>query len=356
MNDPEQQIRRQFLDEALEYIDNLESSLLGITNQALSYSQLDQIRRAAHSLKGGAALMSYPKLSDLAHKIEDCFKSLKKGWICPDETIEGLSLQCVDYLRHCVVQHQQGKENIDENWLSQEVIPLFEQLEQLISFYQPSDSVEGEEPPQETDMRVLMFETEVEGCLERLEHIAASEDNTCLREEFQETAQKLGGLGEMLELPAFTSLCGEIEQVVTEANEETLLGIVQQSLDAWRRSQAIIMIRQFDALPDTLREDPNLDEVPTELSFEDDLISEADSLDFLASLDTFNLEEENLEIEVNEIKVAEENLEIELNEVEVAEENLEIELNEIKVPEESLEIELNEIKVAEEPLIEQPTP
>ncbi|MGK7932524.1 MAG: chemotaxis protein CheA, partial [Microcystaceae cyanobacterium] len=326
MNDKEQQIRWQFLDEATEYIDTLESSLLGITHQALKYSQLDGIRRAAHSLKGGAALMGYTSLSDLAHQLEDSFKSLKKDWICPDESLERLYLQCVDHLRHCVVQHRQGMETLEENWLNHEVIPLFEQLEELMSFEQSS---EGEDTPEEMDMRVLMFETEVEGCLERLENVTSSEEKVCLREEFKIAAQELGCLGEMLELPAFSSLCGQIEQAVIDTNEKNLLEIVQQALDVWRRSQAIIMIKQFDALPSTFREESTLEAIPAELSLENDLISEADSLDFLASLDAFNLEKESLEVEQQE--------------------GLEIDFNEIKTEEEK------EILV-EAPLIEQPEP
>ncbi len=291
----EQEIRRQFLDEASEYVDILESSLLGITAQSLSNTQLDAIRRAAHSLKGGAALMSYTTLSHLAHKLEDGFNSLQNGWICLDEFTESLFLKSIDNLRHCLSQHRQGIEQIDENWLNNEVIPLFEQLEELMSSCASSESSEDGNISEEMDMRVFMFETEVEGCLQNLEKVISSNEKVCLKEEFQIAAQALGGLGEMLELPAFNHLCGEIEQAVMVASEETLLGVVQRALDAWRRSQAIIMIKQFDALPDHFSA-----EIPSEATYETlgilncetEEISETDSLDFLAALDAFNGDEE----------------------------------------------------------------
>jgi len=57
-------------------------------------------------------------------------------------------------------------------------------------------------------MVTLIFETEVEGYLQRLESILAESKPSCLFEEL--SWRRLGGLGEMLEISAFKSLCSQL--------------------------------------------------------------------------------------------------------------------------------------------------
>jgi len=85
-------------------------------------------------------------------------------------------------------------------------------------------------------MVTLIFETEVEGYLQRLESILAESKTSCLFEELSIMAQELGGLGEMLEINAFKSLC----ESITQHMEATLsrLKVARLALQEWRRSQA----------------------------------------------------------------------------------------------------------------------
>ena len=56
--DTEQQIRLNFLDEAEEYFDRIESNLLGLSDALVDPHKVDLVLRSAHSIKGGAAMMS----------------------------------------------------------------------------------------------------------------------------------------------------------------------------------------------------------------------------------------------------------------------------------------------------------
>jgi len=53
-------------------------------------------------------------------------------------------------------------------------------------------------------------------------------------------AQELGGLGEMLEISAFKSLCESITQHM-EATPERVEEVAQLALQEWRRSQALLV-------------------------------------------------------------------------------------------------------------------
>ena len=77
VQDKEIEIRFQFLEEANEYLDTLESAVLGLATNRIDSQKIDAALRAAHSIKGGAAMMGFETLSELAHRLEDSFKVLK---------------------------------------------------------------------------------------------------------------------------------------------------------------------------------------------------------------------------------------------------------------------------------------
>lgn len=249
--DKEQEVRLQFLDEAEEYLEQIETGVMGLSDPSQRDPQiLDGILRAAHSTKGGAAMMGYHTLSDLAHRLEDFFKVIKATKAQKvDAEIEHLLLQSVDGLRHCLKYYFQGIIDIPANWLEEQINPLFAQLHQLIGDPQPEDSFSSVDGDNSEDMIALLFESEVEECLTRLENVLNSADKTCLKEEFSLAAQELAGLGEMLALDAFTALSNSIHSHLETHTESSLEAIAAKALQTWRRSQALILVGQSDNLP-----------------------------------------------------------------------------------------------------------
>ena len=76
--DKELEIQMQFLEEARDYLNTLEAVLLEIDNtNRIDLDRINAALRAAHSIKGGAGMMGFRTLSDLAHRLEDSFKVLK---------------------------------------------------------------------------------------------------------------------------------------------------------------------------------------------------------------------------------------------------------------------------------------
>ena len=66
-----------FRQEAEIHCETLTDNLLALEKNTEDPDALAALMRAAHSIKGGAAMMGFQSLSHLAHRLEDFFKVLK---------------------------------------------------------------------------------------------------------------------------------------------------------------------------------------------------------------------------------------------------------------------------------------
>ena len=280
--DKELEIQLQFLEEAQEYLDTIESALIGLAGNHIESQQMDSILRAAHSVKGGAGMMGYQTLSHLAHRLEDSFKVMKvqRNSLNVDAELEGLLLGAVDRLSSVLSLNRQGTD-ADPDWVSTQATPVFDQLHDRLGdpVEEDASSMLGAEDG--TNVAALLFETEVEGCLARLESVVEDPQAPCLEEEVSILAQELGGLGEMLQLEAFSSLCESVVQSL-EAAPDQVREIAKAALQAWRRSQALVLVNQVGSLP-THIEVPGVVVTPTSTPtpatelVEEDWVAEFDS-------------------------------------------------------------------------------
>ncbi|QLE57682.1 hybrid sensor histidine kinase/response regulator [Nostoc sp. TCL26-01] len=265
----QQEIQMQFLEEATDYINTLEGVLLEIdTSHRIDLEKINGALRAAHSIKGGAAMMGFKALSDLSHRLEDAFKVLKtsKNSLDIDTQLQSLLLSGVDWLRQIVQLLAEGNA-IEEDWLGTFCYPVFDELRDRLGEPTPEDAATILSPEEGQDVIPLLFETEVEGCLQRLESVLAHREQPCLQEEVAIMAAELGGLGEMLQLNAFTQLCESIKYHIENPHGHSIAAIAQLALQTWRRSQALVLTNQRHNLPTQLHleELVNVAPSPTEL-------------------------------------------------------------------------------------------
>ncbi|MGB3137371.1 MAG: ATP-binding protein, partial [Nodosilinea sp.] len=201
--------------------------------------------------------MGFQLLSDFAHRLEDSLKVLKvqRGKVEVDASLEQMLLSAVDCLNHVMVGQRrslsQGHLNpspVDERWIEQHASPIFDQLHERLGDPVDEDAYSILSPEEGQDIIPLLFQSEVEGCLNRLEEVLA-EPSPCLREETQILAQELGGLGEMLQIQSFVSLCESVSNQVTAAADEALLPVAQDALAVWRRAQALVLTGHLADIP-----------------------------------------------------------------------------------------------------------
>ncbi|MGD1895383.1 MAG: response regulator [Phormidesmis sp.] len=252
MEDKEREIRLQFLDEAGEYLDTLEGALLGVAQRGVDAHEMNAALRAAHSIKGGAALMGYALTSDLAHRLEDSLKVVKinRGEGVTSD-VEGQILSGIDAIRQ-IVERDRTQTPLDDHWVSSFVVPIFDNLYDTLGEPSAEDAASMMDADEGQDVMPLIFQTEVEGSLEKLE--ALLEDRPIsLQDEVVVMAQELSGLGEMLELPPFIQLCQSVESYAAKASSaDQLQEVGQSALQAWRRAQALVITGNADSMPTDL--------------------------------------------------------------------------------------------------------
>ena len=298
--DKEQEIRRQFLAEAEDYLRIIESELLGLSNNPLAARSWEATLRAAHSLKGGAAMMEFNTLSHFAHRLEDFFKVLNSGQLeTIDEEVEMLLLSSIDCLRQIVVFNRFG-EAVVPSWLKINVEPVFEQLHARLGEPGPEDDLAAIATEADAEIQVLLFQTEVEEYLQRLESALQNTSLSALVTELLSIAQELAGLSEMLKLNALSSLCESVVQKI-QTSPEQINQIAQSALQQWRRAQALVIAGQVANIPTQLELEPNhivepqTSESAVTVSESQLLSSKAqDTLNWIASLESLPSQEKKL--------------------------------------------------------------
>ena len=250
----EQQIRLNFLEEAEEYFDKMEPILVGIASDAVDPREVDLLLRSAHSIKGGAAMMGFPALSKVAHRIEDFFKILRvrHSHSQIEAEIESLLLQGLDCLRTIGELNREGIE-MGEFDLADRTEPIFTGLQSYLGELAETDEdalLAGED----TDPALLLFEEGVEEVLERFEHQLAQLNPNQIAQELAATATELVAFGNMASLEPFVELC---QSVATQANSVSIsesTALATEALKTWKRSHALVLRGKLDKLPCSLQE------------------------------------------------------------------------------------------------------
>ncbi|WP_333366537.1 Hpt domain-containing protein [Microcoleus sp. N3A4] len=132
VSDQQDRIMRLFIEEAKEHLDTLENGLVDLKSTMKDPESVQEMFRAAHSVKGGAAMLGLDSIKTTAHRLEDCFKVLKDGPVKQvDQTAESLFLKGVDTLKDLLgrLEGPFGLRNEEGEKLVQQVMPVFGQLE-----------------------------------------------------------------------------------------------------------------------------------------------------------------------------------------------------------------------------------
>lgn len=92
------QYMSMFLEESLDNLQNLNESLLQLEQNPEDIDKLNEIFRAAHTIKGMAATMGFSKMAELTHKMEDVLSRFREGEIKVTEKVVTVLFDCLDTL------------------------------------------------------------------------------------------------------------------------------------------------------------------------------------------------------------------------------------------------------------------
>ncbi|ELR97571.1 response regulator [Gloeocapsa sp. PCC 73106] len=246
----EQQIRIDFLDEAQDSYDCIESVILGLAGNIVVTEKIDLALRSAHSLKGGAGMMGFTTLSHISHRLEDFLKILRVRYrsTAIGVEVETLLLQSVDALRQVGDLHRQGTD-IEQNWLNRNIDPIFEKLHQHLGELEEEDENTLFSENLNADPIRIMFEEGVEKLLDQFEKKLANLPLTDFAEALVIISEQLTAFGKMANLEPFVRLCQSIQQQANIASPEQLNNLTDQALNLWRRSHALVIRGNLDKLP-----------------------------------------------------------------------------------------------------------
>jgi two-component system, chemotaxis family, sensor histidine kinase and response regulator PixL len=295
--DNENRIPLKFLDESEDCCDRIESTVLGLANTIPNPQALDEALRAAHSVKGGAAMMGFAPLSHVAHQLEDFFKILRVRYHSKSISteVETLLLQGVDWLRQVGDLHRQ-EQLVDEAWLATQTQPIFDRLRQQLGDLRPEDEDALLSQEGDVDPGILLFESGVKETLDllaaQLERLSPAQ----LCQELQATVDELSDFGRMANLDRFVDLCQSVANQSQIIDPLQAIDLTHRAIKVWRKAHSLVLLGRFDKIPDRLPGLPH--DVPVSIELE----GFNPSLSGLESLDLSLLQSEiaNLEIETEE--------------------------------------------------------
>ena len=101
-----------FLTEAGEHLRTLEESLVALEARPDDAELLNGIFRVAHSLKGDALMVGFPRIAEFAHGLEDLLERLRDGALAVDADVVSLLLRAVDVLRALLAAAARGQDTV----------------------------------------------------------------------------------------------------------------------------------------------------------------------------------------------------------------------------------------------------
>lgn len=111
-----EELLKDFFAEAELQVEQLESNILVIENEPTNHEAIDEIFRAAHTLKGGSATVEMMELSHFTHSVEDVLDEIRSDRVAVNEDVVDLLLSSIDVIKAMLEARRNGsvyEENID---------------------------------------------------------------------------------------------------------------------------------------------------------------------------------------------------------------------------------------------------
>lgn len=96
-----------FLDETKEHLQNLNTQILDLEQEPDNMDTINEIFRAAHSLKGMAGTMGFKRMQALTHDMENVFSEVRNGTIKIQSDMIDTLFKCLDALEEYLANIQQ---------------------------------------------------------------------------------------------------------------------------------------------------------------------------------------------------------------------------------------------------------
>ena len=107
--DPDnEELLRDFYVEAEMQIETLESNILVLENDPSNSDAIDEVFRAAHTLKGGAATVQMNELASFTHIVEDVLDEIRSGSVEMSSDGTDVLLRAIDVVKAMLESRREG--------------------------------------------------------------------------------------------------------------------------------------------------------------------------------------------------------------------------------------------------------
>lgn len=243
MQSDQQRILGYFIEEAKEHLATIEHALLNLQTVVDDPELMSEVFRAAHSVKGGAAMLGIHGMQHISHRLEDYFKILKEHPIKVDQKLESLFFKSFDGL-NVLTEELQSSLSLPED-LSEETVqslePVFVELESHLAHLtgtelelEPALATAGGSQRQgfSLDEVRAIFESDVMELLQVMLELFQSPDDVSTRQSLQEVCVHLSELGAQPSLAPWQTLVVTVSDAIahTQNSLETVAAIALPEL------------------------------------------------------------------------------------------------------------------------------
>jgi two-component system, chemotaxis family, sensor histidine kinase and response regulator PixL len=204
--DPElrDRVYQLFSLEVPKMLQTIETELVTLSIDR-SADKVNNLMRAAHSIKGGAASLGLEEIADLAHQIEDIFRVLSHPDLPFDAKLDRLLFQIYDCLNQLIIA-EINSEILDAGFHTSIQIILADLDEEIGHFV-----IAGQQLPaglsSGVDLTQSIFEVDVAQSLSRLERVLLDPDCVSIAVgEFRAQSEVFTGIAALTNLPEFGQL------------------------------------------------------------------------------------------------------------------------------------------------------
>lgn len=215
-----------FLEEAPELLQTIEEEIFAINEGEVALQdralRVNQLMRAAHTLKGGAANVGLETIKTVAHSMEDVFKALYNPELELDAETKRLIYESYECLRQPLTA-EFSKISIDRDAILDRAATVFAQLQEIFGDYLTDQDAFPTSEELGLDVVESFFEAVIPERLQELYAAVAGADDNQIGEFLRSQAEIFIGLAESLGLPGF----GEIAQTIITALDNSSNSIME---------------------------------------------------------------------------------------------------------------------------------
>lgn len=115
------QYLEMFIDETKEHLQNLNDQVLVLESEPDNIDTINEIFRAAHSLKGMAGTMGFKRMQRLTHDMENVFSEIRNGKMSVTPDLVDIVFKCLDAIEEyldCIINTSDEGENDNDELIN----------------------------------------------------------------------------------------------------------------------------------------------------------------------------------------------------------------------------------------------